>query len=80
MERNVILTQLNDIFVDVMDNDDIIISESTTSDDIEEWDSLTHVHLVVEIQRHFNVNFSAKEMMSWKNVGQLVDSLAQKMR
>lgn len=78
MERKEIIEKLNDIFIDVMDNDEISIAESTTSNDIEEWDSLTHVHLVVEIQRAFGINFSAKEMMNWNNVGEMVDSIIQK--
>lgn len=79
MERREILEKLNEIFRDVMDNDNIVLSEDTTSNDIEEWDSLTHMHLVIEIQREFKVRFSSSETMKWKNVGELVESIIQKM-
>lgn len=79
MERREILEKLNEIFIDVMDNDNIVLSEDTTSNDIEEWDSLTHMHLVIEIQREFKVRFSSSETMKWKNVGELVESIIQKM-
>lgn len=79
MERSQVLEKLNEIFIDVMDNDNIVLSEDTTSNDIEEWDSLTHMHLVIEIQREFKVRFSSSETMKWKNVGELVESIIQKI-
>lgn len=75
MDRKELLSRLNEIFIDVLDNEDIVLSESTTSNDIEEWDSLTHVHLCVEIQDELGVRFSASEMQKWKNVGEMMDSI-----
>ena len=52
-----IIKQVNVIFIDVLDNTDILIKNETTSDDIEEWDSLNHIQLVVAIEKYFNVRF-----------------------
>ena len=80
MERKQIFEQLTDIFRDVMENDNIVLKDSTSSDDIEEWDSLAHVQLMEAIQRTFNVKISAKELVMWANVGEMVDSLEKKIQ
>jgi acyl carrier protein len=79
MERTDIFDKLNEIFVDVLDLDEVELTDATTADDIEEWDSLSHVQLVVAIEKAFGVKFTALEIMKWKNVGELVDSIAQKL-
>jgi acyl carrier protein len=79
MERIEIFEKLNEIFVDVLDLDEVELTDATTADDIEEWDSLSHVQLVVAIEKAFGVKFTALEIMKWKNVGELVDSIAQKL-
>ena len=77
MERTDIYDKLNDIFVDVLDLDEVALTDSTTADDIEEWDSLSHVQLVVAIEKAFGIKFTALEIMKCKNVGERVDSIAQ---
>ncbi len=79
MERKEIFEKLTEIFRDVMDNDEIVLEENTTAEDIEEWDSLAHVQLIEKIQEVFGVKFSAKEMMSWDDVGEFVDSIQDKI-
>ena len=79
MERKVIFEKLTEIFRDVMDNDEIVLEENTTAEDIEEWDSLAHVQLIERIESVFGLKFSAKEMMSWEDVGEFVDSIAEKL-
>lgn len=78
MERNEIFEKLTVIFRDVMDNDEIVLEENTTAEDIEEWDSLAHVQLIEKIQEVFGIKFSAKEMNSWEDVGEFVDSIIAK--
>lgn len=80
MERKEIFEKLNVIFRDVMDNDGIELDENTTAEDIEEWDSLAHVQLIEKIEAVFGVRFSAKEMTSWDEVGELVDSIEEKLK
>lgn len=79
MERNEIFEKLTVIFRDVMDNDEIVLEENTTAEDIEEWDSLAHVQLIEKIEDVFGVKFSAKEMNSWEDVGEFVDGIIVKI-
>ena len=66
-----IIQQLYPIFKDVLDNDDIVVTYQTTASDIEEWDSLTHVQLVVAIEKHFKIRFQSNEINRFKNVGEM---------
>lgn len=79
MERNDILQKVSEVFIDNLDNDNIVLTEQTTADDIEEWDSLTHVQLVVAVEKKFKIRFNAKEIQSWKNVGEMIDSISNKI-
>ena len=79
MERNELLQKINEVFIDNLDNDNIVLTENTTADDIEEWDSLTHVQLVVAVEKKFKIRFIAKEIQSWKNVGEMIDSISSKL-
>lgn len=78
MERKEIFEKLTEIFQDVMDNEDIVITDSTCADDIEEWDSLTQIQLVVAIEKALGIKFNSKEITTWQNVGQMVDSVLSK--
>lgn len=78
MERTEILANLQEIYQDVLDNEDIELTEATTAEDIEEWDSLSHVQLVVAIEKEFKIKFTSKEILSWSNVGDLVSCIAGK--
>ena len=80
MERKEIFEKLTVIFRDVMDNDEIVLEENTTAEDIDEWDSLAHVQLIEKIESVFGVRFSAKEMTSWDELGELVDSIQTKLK
>ena len=80
MERKEIFEKLTDIFRQVMDNDEIVLEENTTAEDIEEWDSLAHVQLIEKIEDVFGIRFSAKEMLSWDDVGEFVDSIQEKLK
>ena len=78
MEKSQILDEAQAIFRDVLDNEEIVLASETTADDIEEWDSLTHIQLIVAIEKHFKIRFTSREILSWQNVGQLIDSIANK--
>ena len=80
MNRKEVLEELNVLFRDVLDNDSISLNEETTANDIEEWDSLAHVQLFDAIQKRFQVKISAREMLSWKNIGEMLDGLMDKMK
>ena len=59
MDKTKILKEINDIFIDVLENSNLKINESTTAEDIDEWDSLTHIMLVTAIEKFFNKKFTS---------------------
>lgn len=79
MQKKEILAKLQDIFCDILDNEDIILENSTTADDIEEWDSLAHVQIVTEVEKVFGVKFTSYEITSWIDIEELVDCIAKKL-
>jgi len=78
MDRQEILKQVNNIFIDVLDDEDIVIEEKTQAKDVDEWDSLTHIQLVVAIEKHFKIRFTSKEIQSWKDVGEMFNTIQEK--
>ncbi len=78
MEHSQILAEVQEIFRDTLDNEEIKLTDATTADDVEEWDSLTHVQLIVAIEKHFKIKFTSMEILSWQNVGQMVDCINKK--
>jgi acyl carrier protein len=78
MESVEIYDKLTRIFQDVFDDDSIVARPDLTADEVEEWDSLTHIRLVLTIEKKFNVKFSASEIAKLKNVGEFVDLIRSK--
>ncbi len=79
MERKEIYEKLNEIFKDSLDLEEVNLTDETTANDIEEWDSLSHVQLVYDIEEELGVEFSSREIMKWNNVGDMVDSILKKI-
>ena len=79
MEKTEILQQLEVIFKNILDEENVTLTDLSTANDVEGWDSLTHIQLVVAIEKHFNIKFSSKEILSWKNVKEMVDSIFSKL-
>jgi len=79
MTREEVFATLTDIFREVFDDDDIELTDATTADDIEDWDSLEQINLVVACEKKFNVKFDMKEIQSLKNVGEMVDTIVSKL-
>ena len=78
MTRDEIMEKVQAIFRDVFDDDTLIITDSTNSSDIEDWDSLEHITLVVSMEKEFSLNFDLKEVNKLENVGEMVDCIASK--
>ena len=72
-------SQLTTIFRDVFDDPDLTLTREMTADDVSEWDSLSHVRLMLTIERVFRVKFTASQVGSLKNVGDLMDLLQHKL-
>ena len=72
------LVKLREVFQDVFDDDDLGIRRETSARDVDEWDSLMHIDLVLTVEREFGVRFSSSEVASLQYVGQLVDLIESK--
>ena len=80
MKREDIFSKLNEIFEDVLELDETPeLTDATSANDIEEWDSLSHIPLIVEIEKTFNVKFTSKEILKWNNVGEMVDTISARL-
>lgn len=78
MEKQEIFNRVQELFREVLDNEEIVLTNETTANDVEEWDSLSHVQLIVAIEKAFKIKFTSSEILSWKNVGEMVDSINKK--
>lgn len=78
MSKEEIFKGLNEVFCDIFDDEEIILSETTTADDIEDWDSLEHINLIVAVEKKFNMKFNMNEVTSMKNVGEMVNIIAER--
>ncbi len=79
MTHEEVLETVRGIFRDVFDDEDLIVEDSTNSSDIEDWDSLEHIALVVSMEKEFNLKFDLKEVNKLENVGQMVDLIISKL-
>lgn len=79
MTREAVFEKLNEIFRNNFDDDDIVLIEETSSADIDDWDSLEQINLIVAIQDTFNVKFNIDEVNAMKNVGEMVNFILEKM-
>lgn len=79
MNTEKILQETNLIFKKVFENDSLTINMSTTANDLEEWDSLNHTVMITEVEKHFGIRFKFKEVIAFKNVGDVVNTLQAKL-
>ena len=70
--------KLTEIFRDLFDDDEIVLTRETTADDIEDWDSLTHIQLISICEKEFGIKFSTAEVLHLANVGNLMDLISEK--
>ena len=79
MTRDEVFNGVQDIFRDIFDEDDLIVRDSTNSDEIEDWDSLNHINLVSAIEQEFKIKFALGELMTLKDVGAMIDLMLEKL-
>jgi acyl carrier protein len=73
MTRSEIYEELTEIFRDIFDDDELVIGDETTADDIEDWDSLEQINLLVAIEKKFNIKIRLGDVSGLENVGRMVD-------
>lgn len=78
MDKSEIYVQLLSVFRRVFENDSINIQDSTTADDIENWDSMTHLMLITEIEKDFSIEINGMDIMNLHNVGNLASLIERK--
>lgn len=78
MNQDDIHSRLTDVFRDVFDDEALSIERSTTAADVEGWDSLTHVNLLVAVEKAFGIRMSTREVKNMKNVGDFIDLIGAK--
>lgn len=71
--------KLQIIFRDVFDDDELVLSDEMTSEDVEDWDSLSHINLIMRIEREFGVKFTVDEITNTENVGVFISIIDNKL-
>lgn len=79
MTREKIYEELNEVFRDVFDDNTIVVNDDTTANDIEDWDSLEHINLIVAVEKKFGMKFNMGEVTTMKDVGAMVDIILERM-
>jgi len=78
VSKEEILNKLQDIFIDILENKEIILNYDTVYGDIPNWDSLTNIILIIEIEKKFNLKFKLEEIQGFKNIGKICDNILVK--
>ena len=80
MIKEELFVKIQEIFRDIFDDEKLLIQDSTNSTDIEDWDSLNHINLVVAIESDLNIKFNFEELSNLKNVGAMIDLIIIKLK
>lgn len=80
MNREEVYEQLTQVFRDVFDNEDITINDNTTADDIDEWDSMEYINLIIAVEEEFSIKFTMGQVNGMKNVGEMVGLIIEKVK
>jgi acyl carrier protein len=79
---NRLLEEVTAVFRDVFGDEEIVLTESTTANDLDGWDSLMHLNLIIALEKHFGIRFSTADISNlkgdWQNVGSLLQLIAAK--
>ena len=78
MSREEVMKTLNGIFCNVFDDDTIVLTDKTNANDIEDWDSLEQINLIVNIENEFEMMFDMAEVSDLANVGEMADLIMRK--
>ena len=75
MSKEEILASLQGIFQKIFNDDAISIQFTSSAHDIEDWDSLNNIHIIIAVEKAFKIRFQASEIRGWKNVGEMCDAI-----
>ena len=79
MERNVIIEKLTNVFHEIFKDESIVLRDDMTAEDVENWDSLTHMLMISEVEQEFQVKFKLKDLNKLKTVGDLITIVVGKL-
>ena len=80
MTKEEVLSEMQVTFRDVLDEEELVLTEELSADDVDGWDSLTHVQLQVALEKLFGIKFTAKESLMWENVGDIVTTIMNRLK
>ena len=80
MNREQVRAKLTEVFQDVFDDDDIVLTDATSAKDIEDWDSLEHINLIAAVERAFRMRFTVREVSGMMYVGEMLDILMERAK
>jgi acyl carrier protein len=80
MTREELFEQLNEVFQDVFDDDSITVNETTTANDIDDWDSLEHINLINAVEQKFGIKFDMGQIVTMKNVGEMANIIESQLK
>lgn len=75
-----IISKLQDIFRDIFDEAELVLTRETTADDIEDWDSLAQINIIVSCESEFGVKFDLNDIAGIKSVGDIADMIERKLK
>ena len=78
IDRQEVFKRLNEIFQDIFDDEELVVTDETCADDVEDWDSLRHITLISAVEKAFGMKFAMKEVLEMKNVGIMADIIAER--
>lgn len=78
MTHEEIMERLTEVFREVFDDETVCINDSTTANDIEEWDSIEHINLIEAVEKEFSMSFQMREVSGMKNVGEMADIIMER--
>jgi acyl carrier protein len=79
VNKDQILSDVTQIIRDVLDTPDLAVTEATSADSVEGWDSFNHINIVVAVESHFGVKMHTAEIEELRNVGDLVELVHEKL-
>ena len=79
MNKEDLLLKVRAAFVTVLEHENFKLNEATTADDVDGWESITHMMIITEIEKVFNIKFKLMDLMNMNNVGDLITSIQKEI-